>query len=309
MSSTRSSIPASDSASRTAALPVSAAARPGASTLRRRMLRVFGRSRLGVTGAVLLSIVVFAAAASPLITSQGPMALDPAIRLQPPGAGHWFGTDEFGRDVFSRVVYGSRLSLGIGAMVVVATVTFGILGGVAAGYFRAVDNVIMRIVDALLAFPPILLAIALVAFLGPRVSNVVAALTVTNVPRLVRVLRSQVLVLRETVFAEAAKSAGASEARIAFLHIVPNALSAVLVQSTATFADAVLAEAALSYLGVGEPPGVPSWGNILSSGHGYMLQAPWLTTFPGLAIIMCVLGLNLFGDGLRDVLDPRVRGR
>lgn len=270
---------------------------------------MLGRSRLGATGAVLLSIVVFAAIVAPWVVRQGPMVLDPAVRLQPPGAGHWFGTDDFGRDVFSRVVYGSRLSLEIGAMVVMTTVVLGILGGVGAGYFRTFDNVIMRIVDTLLAFPPILLAIALVAVLGPRVSNVVTALTITYVPQLTRVVRSQVLVLREAVFAEAAKSAGASEARIAFLHIVPNALSAVLVQSTVTFADAVLAEAALSYLGVGEPPGVPSWGNILSSGRDYMLQAPWLTIFPGLAIVICVLGLNLLGDGLRDVLDPRLRGR
>ena len=309
MSSTRSSIPASDSTSRAASVPAYPAGRAGPAWLRRRMLRVFARSRLGVTGAVLVSIVACAAFAAPLIARQGPMVLDPAIRLQAPDAAHWFGTDDFGRDVFSRVVYGSRVSLGIGAMVVVATVVFGILGGVGAGYVRALDNGIMRIVDALLAFPPILLAIALVAVLGPQVSNVVTALAITYVPRLVRVVRSQVLVLRETVFAEAARSAGASEPRIAFLHIVPNALSVVLVQSTATFADAVLAEAALSYLGVGEPPGVPSWGNILSSGRDYMLQAPWLTVFPGLAIVICVLGLNLLGDGLRDVLDPRVRGR
>ena len=165
----------------------------------------------------------------------------------------------------------------------------------------------MRIVDALLAIPPALLAIALMAVLGPRVSNVVVALTIAYVPQLTRVVRSQVLVLRETMFAEAARSAGASVRRIAFLHVLPNAWSVVMIQSTVTFADAVLTEAGLSYLGVGEPPGVPSWGNILSDGRNYMIQAPWMTLFPGVAMVVCVLGLNLLGDGLRDVLDPRFR--
>jgi peptide/nickel transport system permease protein len=276
---------------------------------RRSFLRVFGRSRLGVTGGLLAASVVVAALAAPWIATQDPLSLNPAIRLHPPSAAHWLGTDDFGRDVFSRVIYGSRLSLLIGSLVVIFTTAFGILGGITAGYFRVLDNVIMRVVDALLAIPPALLAIALMAVLGPRVSNLIIALTITYVPQLTRVVRSQVLVLREAIFAEAAKSAGASEGRIAFLHVLPNSLSAVLIQSTVTFADAVLTEAGLSYLGVGEPPGVPSWGNILSDGRNYMIQAPWMTVFPGLAIVVCVLGLNLLGDGLRDVLDPRLRDR
>jgi len=204
-------------------------------------------------------------------------------------------------------VYGSRLSLEVGTLVVLCSGVFGILAGIAAGYFRVADAVIMRMVDALLAIPPALLAIALMAVLGPRVSNVVVALTIAYVPQLTRVVRSQVLVLREAMFAEAARSAGASDRRIAFLHVLPNAWSVVMIQSTVTFADAVLTEAGLSYLGVGEPPGVPSWGNILSDGRNYMIQAPWMTMFPGVAIVVCVLGLNLLGDGLRDVLDPRFR--
>jgi peptide/nickel transport system permease protein len=283
--------------------------RPAAVSRRRRLLRLFRRSRLGVSGAILLSIVVFAALFAPWVAPRDPLSLNPAIRLQPPSGRSWFGTDDFGRDVFSRVVYGSRLSLEVGGLVVLFTAMLGIIAGIAAGYFRMLDNIIMRVVDALLAIPPALLAIALMAVLGPRVSNVVVALTVAYVPQLTRVVRSQVLVLREAMFTEAAKSAGASEARIAFLHVLPNSLSVVLIQSTVTFADAVLTEAGLSYLGVGEPPGVPSWGNILSDGRNYMIQAPWMTLFPGLAIVTCVLGLNLLGDGLRDVLDPRLQER
>lgn len=262
-----------------------------------------------MTGAALLAIVVCCALGAPWIAPQNPLALDPAVRLHPPGAGHWFGTDDFGRDVFSRVVYGSRLSLEVGSLVVMATAALGIVSGIVAGYFRAADAVIMRVVDALLAIPPVLLAIALMAVLGPRVSNVVVSLTIAYVPQLIRVVRSQVLVLREALFAEAAKSAGATDRRIAFLHVLPNSISVVIIQSTVTFADAVLTEAGLSYLGVGEPPGVPSWGNILADGRNYMLEAPWMTVFPGLAIVICVLGLNLLGDGLRDVLDPRTQGR
>ena len=294
---------------RTAVVGSPALVRPAAVSRRRRLLRLFRRSRLGVTGAILLSAVVFAAVFAPWIAPRDPLTLNPAIRLRPPSATAWFGTDDFGRDVFSRVVYGSRLSLEVGGLVVIFTAALGIIAGIAAGYFRVLDNVIMRVVDALLAIPPALLAIALMAVLGPRVINVVVALTVAYVPQLTRVVRSQVLTLREAMFTEAAKSAGASEARIAFLHVLPNSLSVVLIQSTLTFADAVLTEAGLSYLGVGEPPGIPSWGNILSDGRNYMIQAPWMTLFPGLAIVTCVLGLNLLGDGLRDVLDPRLQER
>jgi len=283
-----------------------AALRLGA--IRRRTLwQLFRRSRPGMTGALLVAVVAGAALAAPWITVRDPLALHPAVRLHPPGGDYRFGTDDLGRDLFSRVVYGSRLSLEVGTLVVLCSGALGILAGIAAGYFRVADAVIMRIVDALLAIPPVLLAIALMAVLGPRVSNVVVALTIAYVPQLTRVVRSQVLVLREATFVEAARSAGASDRRIAFLHVLPNAWSVVMIQSTVTFADAVLTEAGLSYLGVGEPPGVPSWGNILSDGRNYMIQAPWMTLFPGVAIVVCVLGLNLLGDGLRDVLDPRFR--
>lgn len=270
-------------------------------------LRMFRRNRLGMTGAALFSVVLFMALAAPAIAPQSPMALDPGIRLHAPSAAHWFGTDDLGRDVFSRMVYGSRVSLDIGVLVMLSTGVLGVAAGVAAGFFRAADNVIMRLVDVLLAIPSLLLAIALVAVLGPSVTNIVIALTVAQVPRMVRVVRSQVILTREMVFVEAAQSLGASGARIAWLHVLPNSLAAVIVQGTFTFAEAVLTEAGLSYLGVGERPGVPSWGNMLGDGRDYITRAPWIMLFPGLAIIVCVLGLNLLGDGLRDVSDPRSR--
>lgn len=269
--------------------------------------RALLRNRLAVTGGFLLLVVVGCAIFAPLIARQSPGALHPSIRLQPPSAAHWFGTDGFGRDVFSRVIYGSRVSLEVGILVVLLTSAAGLLSGLLAGYFRVWDNLIMRVMDALLAIPPVLLAIALMASLGPRVSNVVISLSIAFTPQLARVLRSQVLTLRETTYTEAARSEGEAEAHIAFRHVLPNALSPVIVQATVTFANAVLTEAALSFLGVGEPPYIPSWGNEMSGGRSYIVQAPWITLFPGLAIVVCVLGLNLLGDGLRDVLDPRLR--
>jgi peptide/nickel transport system permease protein len=260
-----------------------------------------------MTGAVLFACVLFMALAAPLIAPQNPMTLDPAVRLQPPGPAHWLGTDDLGRDVFSRVVYGSRVSLNVGVLVMVCTALVGVMGGVAAGFFRVLDNVLMRLVDVFLAIPSLLLAIALLAALGPRISNIVVALTAAYVPRMVRIVRSQVILTREMVFVEAARSLGASPERVAWLHVLPNSLAAVIVQSTFTFADAVLTEAGLSYLGVGEPPGVPSWGNMLADGRDYMTNAPWIMLYASLAILVCVLGLNLLGDGLRDVSDPRTR--
>ena len=270
-------------------------------------LRAASHNRLAVTGGILVAIVLICAIFAPLIAHQDPNVLNPAIRLQPPSAAHWFGTDNFGRDVFSRVIYGSRVSLEVGLLVVLLMGVAGGLLGLVAGYFRIWDNVLMRIVDALMAIPPILLAIALMAVLGQRLSNVVIALAVGYAPQMARVVRSQVLVLRETTFVEAAQAQGATGGRVAFRHVLPSAAAPLIVQATVTFADAVLAEAALSYLGVGEPPYIPSWGGVLSAGHDYMFQAPWLSIFPGIAIMVCVFGLNLLGDGLRDLLDPSAR--
>jgi peptide/nickel transport system permease protein len=272
------------------------------------MVRAWLGNRLAVTGGVLVAALIIVAIFAPLIATQNPGAIHPSIRLEAPSAAHWFGTDDLGQDVYSRVVYGSRVSLEIGGLVVVLTSAAGVLAGLLAGYVRVWDNVIMRIMDALLAIPPVLLAIALLAVLGARVSNVVISLAIAYTPQLARLLRAQVLVLREMTYTEAARSIGSSQWRVMLYHLLPNMVSPLLVQSTITFANTVLTEAALSYLGVGEPPYIPSWGNEMSTGHAYLVQAPWIILFPGLAIVVCVLGLNLLGDGLRDILDPRLRG-
>lgn len=277
------------------------------STLLKRLRRLAGKHMLIVVGGTLIALVSAVALAAGWIAPYDPQVLSVADRLAAPGGPHMMGTDEFGRDIYSRVLFGARVSLGVGFSVVVFSTAFGILFGLLAGYYRKFDSVLMRFMDGLIAFPDILLAIALMASLGPSVFNVIAALGVVYTPRVARVVRSAVLVIRETDYVQAAKAIGAPSARILLRHILPNALSPVIVQGTFTFAYAVLAEAALSFLGVGVPPYIPSWGNILSGGRIYMRQAPWIMLYPGVSIIVTVLGLNLLGDGLRDMLDPRLR--
>jgi peptide/nickel transport system permease protein len=237
-----------------------------------------------------------------------PLALDVKSRLRAPGAGHWLGTDDVGRDVLSRVIHGARISIVVGGLVALAAVTSGLLIGLAAGYYRGLDNVLMRIMDGLMAFPSIILAIAMMASLGSSLRNVVVALAVVYAPRIARIVRGSVLVVRELPYVEAARALGSADRAILGRHVLPNCLSPVIVQATFIFALAVLGEAALSFLGVGAPPAVPSWGNILAEGRLYIQQAPWLTLAPGVAIMAAIVGLNLFGDGLRDLLDPRLRG-
>jgi len=205
-------------------------------------------------------------------------------------------------------VYGARLSLMVGVAVVSFAFLVGLTSGLAAGYFRRLDNVIMRIMDGLMAFPAIILAIALMASLGPSVTNVIVAIGVVYSPRVARVVRGSVLVIRETAYVEAARALGVTNLWIILRHVLPNCMSPVIVQGSFVFAAAVLTEAALSFLGVGVPPFIPSWGNILSDGRLYLQQAPWLVLYPGAAIMITILGLNLLGDGVRDLLDPRLRG-
>ena len=270
-------------------------------------LAVLLRRKIAVLGAVLMVLTTAVGLLAPVIAGN-PTHMDVAARLTAPGHAHWFGTDDLGRDVFSRVVYGARLSLLVGTTVVVLTFGAGVSAGLLAGYFRALDNPIMRVMDGLMAFPAIILAIALMASLGPSVSNVILAIAVVYTPRVARVVRGAVLVIRETAYVEAARALGAADASLMLRHILPNCLSPVIVQGSFVFAAAVLTEAALSFLGVGVPPYVPSWGNILSEGRLYLQQAPWLVLYPGGAIMLTILGLNLFGDGLRDLLDPKLRG-
>ena len=258
-----------------------------------------------LTGAVIVALMGIVAAFAPVIAPSDPLEIRAIERLKPPQLSNLLGTDNFGRDVFSRVVYGARISLQVGLLVVVLTTVAGAILGVLAGYYSRLDNPLMRVMDALMAFPAILLAMAITAALGPSLLNVVVALSVVYVPRTARVVRGSVLALREQPFVEAARAVGSSDPRIIGLHVLPNCLSPILVQATFVFAYAILAEAGLSFIGAGTPPPTPSWGNILSEGRAFMRDAPWVTVFPGLAIAMTVLGLNLLGDALRDALDPR----
>ena len=273
----------------------------------RRMLRVFFKRKIVAVGAVLVVVTALVGIFAPMV-SVDPSHMDVASRLQRPGAAYWFGTDDLGRDVFARVVYGARLSLMVGVAVVAFAFLVGLTSGLVAGYFRKLDNVIMRIMDGLMAFPAIILAIALMASLGPSVTNVIVAIGVVYSPRVARVVRGSVLVIRETAYVEAARALGLTNFWIILRHVLPNCLSPVIVQGSFVFAAAVLTEAALSFLGVGVPPYIPSWGNILSDGRLYLQQAPWLVLYPGAAIMITILGLNLLGDGVRDLLDPRLRG-
>ena len=271
------------------------------------VLRMLTRRKIVLVGLILVVVTAVVGLLAPLIATN-PMRMDVSARLTSPGAKHWFGTDDLGRDVFARVVYGARLSLLVGVAVVLFAVVGGLAAGLAAGYFRRLDNVIMRVMDGLMAFPAIILAIALMASLGPSVTNVIVAIGVVYTPRVARVVRGSVLVVRETAYVEAARALGINDAWIILKHVLPNCLSPIIVQGSFVFAAAVLTEAALSFLGVGLPPYVPSWGNILSEGRLYLQQAPWLVLYPGAAIMLTILGLNLLGDGVRDLLDPRLRG-
>ncbi|MDQ4134849.1 MAG: ABC transporter permease [Pseudomonadota bacterium] len=258
-------------------------------------------------GAALVLVIVFIAVFADLIAPFDPLRNNVRARLRPPDGTYWFGTDHYGRDIFTRILYGARISLTIGAWTVVVTGIFGTLIGATAGYFRALDNPIMRLMDALMAFPAILLAISVSAVLGASVPNVIIALSIATTPHTARIVRASVLVVRELEYVEAARALGASEARVLFRHVLVNALGPLIVRLTYVFAVAILAEAALSFIGVGPPPPAPSFGSIIAQGRDFMADAPWITLYPGLAIIISVLGLNLLGDGLRDVLDPRMK--
>jgi peptide/nickel transport system permease protein len=257
--------------------------------------------------AAILAVMTVAALAAPWIAPYDPMSLKVLDRLQSPRATHWFGTDELGRDVFSRVVFGARYSLMIGALVVVTSVVSGVLLGLFAGFFRRLDAPIMRVVDAMMSFPDILLAIALVAMLGASMSNVVIALAIVYTPRVARVVRASTLVVRELAFIDAARAIGVPTGRILFAHVLPNIASPILVQATFIFAYAILAEAGLSFLGVGVPPALPTWGTMIASSQQYADHALWLPLFPGVAIVLSALSLQMVGDGFRDLLDPRLR--
>lgn len=262
-----------------------------------------------VLGAVFLLVVVIAAVFAEWIMTESPTWISPSDRLQPPGGEFILGTDGQGRDVFSRMIKGSQLSLMVGLAVSIFTMVIGGVIGLLSGFSQKFDNVAMRFMDALMAFPSIILAIGIMAARGPSVWNVIFALTVVNTPRMARVVRSVVQNTAQMQYVEAADSIGASTPRVLFRHITPNCLSPVIVQTSFVFADAVLGEATLSFLGAGAPPDIPSWGGMLAESRVFLAQAPWTMLVPGAALTITVFALNLIGDGIRDMLDPRLRHR
>jgi peptide/nickel transport system permease protein len=270
-------------------------------------LRRLLRRRTVALGLVILAIFVTLAILAPWIAPYSPAKLSIVNRLKPPSATFWFGTDEFGRDVFSRTLYGARLSLLVGVSVVTLSAIVGVTLGLLAGFFRKLDTPIARLIDAMMAFPDILLAIALVAALGPSLLTVIIALAIVYAPRLARTVRASTLVVRELPYVEAAQALGISTFHIMTRHVLRNLLSPILVQGTFLFASAMLAEAGLSFLGLGVSPEIPTWGTMIAAGRQYVGQADWMTYFPGFAIILSVLSLQMVGDGLRDMLDPRLQ--
>lgn len=270
------------------------------------VVRLF-RHRLFRWGMFLFGIIIIAGLLAPFLTDISPNKISMRAKFETPSPDHLFGTDNFGRSLWSRVLWGAQLSLIIGSSVVALNAVFGTLLGAVSGYFRRLDNPLMRMNDALMAFPAILLAISVTAVLGPSTINVILALSVVYIPRTARIVRSSVIVLRELEYVQAAIAAGAGHTRVLCRHILPNAMAPLIVQLSFLFAYAVLAEATLSFLGLGAVPPTPTWGNIMAEGRQYMVEAPWIISIPGVALMITVMGLNLLGDGLRDVLDPRLR--
>jgi peptide/nickel transport system permease protein len=262
-----------------------------------------------ILGSLLLLTIVLIAIFAPLIAPGDPQALDPIKRLRPPSREYWFGTDMYGRDVFTRTIHGSRISLLVGFLVALISVGFGLIIGLLTGYVRAIDGIVMRIMDGLMAIPDILLAIALMALFRASVSNVVIAVTVPQVPRVARLVRATVLTIRERPYIEAAHSIGTRFRWVLMKHLLPNTIAPLVVQATYTGAAAVLTEAGLSFLGAGTPPNIPSWGNMMAEGRTFFQIAGWIVLFPGLFLAMTVVAVNLLGDGLRDALDPHLRRR
>ena len=269
----------------------------------------FKRHPTAIVGSVTLLALVAVAFLAPWLGTVDPEAVAPLDRLKPPSAEHWFGTDMLGRDVYSRVVYGTRVSLAIGVAVALVSTTLGLAIGLVTGYVRVLDAVVMRVMDGLMSIPSVLLAIALIALTKASIGNVVAAITLAEVPRVVRLVRSLVLSLREQPFVEAAVASGTPLPSILLRHVLPNTMAPLLVQGTYVCASAMITEAILSFIGAGTPPNIPSWGNIMAEGRSLFQVAYYIVLFPGAFLSITVLAINLLGDGLRDALDPRLARR
>lgn len=272
--------------------------------------RMLAKNRMAMLGLIILIILVLLALFADIIADYETVVIKQNLsnRLAPPSSQNWLGTDEFGRDIFARLIHGARVSLKVGILAVgLSIVIGGTLGAISGFYGGFIDNVIMRAMDIFLAVPSILLAIAIVSALGPSIINLMIAISISSVPRYARIVRASVLSIRDQEFIEAAKAIGASNARIIFKHIIPNSLAPVIVQGTLGVAGAILSTAGLSFIGLGIQPPDPEWGSMLSGGRQYLRYAWWVTTFPGVAIMITILSLNLLGDGLRDALDPRLK--
>lgn len=275
---------------------------------RQLFIKRFFDNKLMVTGFVTILFLLLVTFIGPIIVTDDPYEIAVQDRLSSPSSEHLLGTDEFGRDLLSRIVHGAKVTMGVGLAVAALSSLFGMIIGLYASYYRVLDHILMRIADGLMAIPSILLAIALMAALGPDTKNIIIALSIVFTPHIARVIRSAALVVREQTYIEAMQAQGASATRIIWLHIMPNTISPLVVQATYIFAEAIIVEAALSFLGAGVPAPDPSWGNILYDGKLVIYNAWWMTVFPGIMIILSVLGLNLLGDGLRDLIDPHARG-
>ena len=275
----------------------------------RELGRLFKRNPTMMAGILIVLIMAVVALSAPLLSPKDPMEINTYRRLLPLSFADWLGTDQLGRDVYARTIFGTRISLLVGLYVSVATTSVGTAVGLITGYYRFVDMVVMRIVDGVMSIPGLLLAIALMALFGASIQNVVIALTITSTPPTVRLIRSQVLSLRDQPFVEAARAIGAQPTRILVRHIFPQTIAPLIVQATYICASAILVEAALSFLGAGSPPNVPSWGNMMAEGRMYLRTAAWIVLYPGLFLTFTVIGINLAGDGLRDILDPKLKHR
>ena len=269
------------------------------------MMRV-ARSGPVLLGGLLLLVVIVTAIGAEHVATFDPMQIKPRLRLRAPDGTYWFGTDALGRDVFSRVLYGGKVSLLVGALAAAVGAVVGTVIGLVAGAFRTLDSVVMRIMDGVMAIPSVLLAVAMVSLIGPSMTTIVAAISFSEIPRVTRLVRSVVLTVREETYVQAAEGVGLPKPLVLYRHILPSCMAPLVVQTTYMFAAAILAEAVLGFLGVGFPPDIPTWGNILAEGRSVFQRAPWTIIFPGLFLAVTILAVNILGDGLRDRLDPKL---
>jgi peptide/nickel transport system permease protein len=266
------------------------------------------KNKTALFGMGIVVVLIILAILAPYIAPYNPTEVDILNRFKAPSTGHWLGTDELGRDILSRIIYGAQISLQVGIISVSIALVFGTLLGTLAGYYGGIiDTLIMRFMDIMLAFPSILLAIAIMAILGAQLSNAMVAIGIVNLPRFARIVRSSVITVKEEEYVEAGKALGAKDSRILTKYVLPNCMAPVIVQTTLSIATAILEAAGLSFLGLGAQPPTPEWGAMLSDGRSALQMAPWVVAFPGIAIVITVLGFNLFGDGLRDALDPKMK--